>query len=412
MPITEKIRVLIVDDISETRENVRRLLQFDNAVEVVGMARGGQEAINLSQSLKPDVVIMDINMPDMDGITATEAIRRKVPYTQIVILSVQSDPGYMRRAMLAGARDFLTKPPSIDDLTAAIHRAGEMAIEERSKLASSFPTANTPGGSTSTGQAGKPLGKIIMVYSPKGGSGTTTIATNLAIALHSEENHSILIDASLQFGDVAVFLNEQVKNSLLELVPRAEELDPEVVKDVAIHHSASGIDILAAPPRPEMAEKVNADQFGKTLQFLRQMYAYILLDTSSYLTDVVQVSIEAADMIVLITTQDIPAIKNANSFLTLTDASGIKREKILFIMNRYDKRISIAPERVGESLRQPIPIAIPLDDRIVSGSINRGVPFVIDNKAQPTSKAIFQLADLVRERLTNPEGQPEAAGKK
>ncbi len=412
MPITEKIRVLIVDDISETRENVRRLLQFDNAVEVVGMARGGQEAINLSQSLKPDVVIMDINMPDMDGITATEAIRRKVPYTQIVILSVQSDPGYMRRAMLAGARDFLTKPPSIDDLTAAIHRAGEMAIEERSKLASSFPTASTSGGSASTGQAGKPLGKIIMVYSPKGGSGTTTIVTNLAIALHSEENHAILIDASLQFGDVAVFLNEQVKNSLLELVPRAEELDPEVVKDVAIHHSASGIEILAAPPRPEMAEKVNADQFGKMLQYLRQMYAYILLDTSSYLTDVVQVSIEAADMIVLITTQDIPAIKNANSFLTLTDASGIKREKIIFVMNRYDKRISIAPERVGESLRQPIPIAIPLDDRIVSGSINRGVPFVIDNKAQPTSKAIFQLADLVRERLTNPEGQPDAAGKK
>ncbi|GAP17765.1 response regulator [Levilinea saccharolytica] len=412
MPITEKIRVLIVDDISETRENVRRLLQFDNAVEVVGMARGGQEAINLSQSLKPDVVIMDINMPDMDGITATEAIRRKVPYTQIVILSVQSDPGYMRRAMLAGARDFLTKPPSIDDLTAAIHRAGEMAIDERSKLASSFPTASTTGGTSSPGMAGKPLGKIIMAYSPKGGSGTTTIVTNLAIALHSEENHAILIDASLQFGDVAVFLNEQVKNSLLELVPRAEELDPDVVKDVAIHHSASGIDILAAPPRPEMAEKVNADQFGKMLQYLRQMYAYVLLDTSSYLTDVVQVSIEAADLIVLITTQDIPAIKNANSFLTLTDASGIKREKIIFTMNRFDKRISITPERVGESLRQPIPIAIPLDDRIVSGSINRGVPFVIDNKAQPTSKAVFQLADLVRERLTNPEGQPEAAGKK
>jgi len=378
----------------------------------VGMARGGQEAINLSQSLKPDVVIMDINMPDMDGISATEAIRRKVPYTQIVILSVQSDPGYMRRAMLAGARDFLTKPPSIDDLTAAIHRAGEMAIEERSKLSSSFPTASTSGGTSSPGMTGKPLGKIIMVYSPKGGSGTTTIATNLAIALHSEENHAILIDASLQFGDVAVFLNEQVKNSLLELVPRAEELDPDVVKDVAIHHAASGIDILAAPPRPEMAEKVNADQFGKMLQYLRQLYAYVLLDTSSYLTDVVQVSIEAADSIVLITTQDIPAIKNANSFLTLTDASGIKREKILFIMNRFDKRISIAPERVGESLRQPIPIAIPLDDRIVSGSINRGVPFVIDNKAQPTSKAIFQLADLIRERLTNPEGQSETAGKK
>ncbi len=106
MPAQDKIKVLIVDDIADTRENLKRLLQFDQLIEVIGSARSGREAIELSQQLKPDVVIMDINMPDMDGITATEAIRRKVPYAQVVILSVQSDASYMRRAMLAGARDF------------------------------------------------------------------------------------------------------------------------------------------------------------------------------------------------------------------------------------------------------------------------------------------------------------------
>ena len=143
----EKIRVLIVDDVAETRENIRKLLQFETDVEVVGAARTGKEAIELSQELKPDVVLMDINMPDMDGITATEAIRRKITFAQIVILSVQNDPNYMRRAMLAGARDFITKPPTGEELSSAIRRAGAMAHDERKKLLStSIPSI--PGGGT------------------------------------------------------------------------------------------------------------------------------------------------------------------------------------------------------------------------------------------------------------------------
>src|SRR5688572_9862498 len=129
----DKIRVLIVDDIAETRENVRKLLQFESDVEVVGTARTGKEGMQLAGDLDPDVILMDINMPDIDGITATEGIRQKSPHIQVVILSVQGDPNYMRRAMLAGARDFLTKPPMGDELISAIKRAGEMAHSERTK---------------------------------------------------------------------------------------------------------------------------------------------------------------------------------------------------------------------------------------------------------------------------------------
>ena len=88
---SDKIRTLIVDDIVETRENIRKLLQFEADVEVVGAARSGKEGIELSQELDPDVVLMDINMPDIDGITATEMIRQKSPHIQVVILSVQGD---------------------------------------------------------------------------------------------------------------------------------------------------------------------------------------------------------------------------------------------------------------------------------------------------------------------------------
>jgi pilus assembly protein CpaE len=144
MSVQEKIRVLIVDDIAETRENIRRMLQFDNNIEVVGMARTGREAIQLSQQAKPDVIVMDINMPDMDGITATQEIKKKSPFIQVVILSVQSDPSYMRKAMLAGARDFLTKPPMIDELTDAVRRAGVLAQEERREKRAGLPADARP----------------------------------------------------------------------------------------------------------------------------------------------------------------------------------------------------------------------------------------------------------------------------
>ena len=170
----DKIWVLIVDDIQDTRENLRKLLQFEKDVEVIGAARSGREAIDMARDQKPDVVLMDINMPDMDGITATETIRKVNSITQIVILSVQGDPNYMRRAMLAGARDFLTKPPAIEELTGAIRRAGKMARDERNKIGA---RVQLPGNGSS--QSVAPLvseGKIITVYSPKGGVGTTTLA--------------------------------------------------------------------------------------------------------------------------------------------------------------------------------------------------------------------------------------------
>jgi len=400
----DKIRVLIVDDIAETRENIRKLLQFETNIEVVGTAKSGREAIQLSQDMTPDVVLMDINMPDMDGIAATEEIRKKAPSAQVIILSVQGDQNYMRRAMLVGARDFLTKPPMPDELTSAIRRAGAMAREEREKRAQAYIT---PAGSASPLLAGARMthGKIIMVYSPKGGCGCTTLAVNLALALHNDETRAMLVDANMQFGDVAVFMNEQGKNTILDLTPRAEELDPDIVEEVMIRHAASGLHILAGPTRPENAEKVTAAQFTKVLQYLRQLYAYVVIDTCSYLNDITLSVLDVSDVIVLVTTQDIPSIKDGRLFLDLMMTLGIPLDKVAFVMNRYDKRIAITPEKVAENLKQQLVAVIPLDERVVIPSVNRGVPFVLDNKAQPAARGVFALAEALRVKLLRTEGE-------
>ncbi len=403
----DKIRVIIVDDVSETRENVRKLLQFESDVEVIGAARTGKEAVQLSQELNPDVVLMDINMPDMDGIMATEAIRSKQPSVQIVILSVQSDQNYMRRAMLAGARDFLTKPPMGDELISAIRRAGVIAQSERSK---STPVQAAPalGNNVMPHGFAMPKGKIVTVYSPKGGTGCTTIAVNLALTLHNDDTRVALVDGNLQFGDVAVFINEQGKNTIVDLTPRADELDPEIVEEVMLKHAASGLHILAAPNKPENAERVTSTQFSAVLEYLRQMYAYVVVDTASLLTDVTLSAIDVSDLLVLITTQDIPSIKNCRLFLDLSQTLGMERERVLFIMNRYDKRINITPERVAENLKQEVTSVIPLDEATVMKAVNRGVPFVLESKNQPASRGIFSLAEQVRARISAQESAAES----
>lgn len=398
----DKIRVLIVDDVAETRENVKKLLQFESDVEVIGVARTGKEAIQLSQELDPDVVLMDINMPDMDGIAATEAIHSKQQAVQVVILSVQSDQNYMRRAMLAGARDFLTKPPMGDELISAIRRAGEMAKNEKSKAART-QVAPVPGLTSPMAGFGGPRGKIVTIYSPKGGTGCTTLAVNLALVLNDANTKVALVDGNLQFGDVAVFVNEQGKNTVLDLAPRADELDANVVEEVMLKHSASGLNILAAPSRPEYAEKVSSSQFAKTLEFLAQLYKYVIVDTSPTLTDVTLATIDVSDIIILVTTQDIPSIKNSRLFLDLLQNLGIRRDRIMFIMNRFDKKVNITPDRVADNLKQEVTLVIPMDEATAVKAVNRGVPFVLDSKNQPVARGVFALAENVKAKIAAQE---------
>ncbi|MCL5428697.1 MAG: response regulator [Chloroflexi bacterium] len=399
MAQVDKIRVLIVDDVAETRENIRKLLQFDAQVEVVGASRTGTEGVEMAIETQPDVVLMDINMPDMDGISATEAIRKKVPFTQIIILSVQGDSNYMRRAMLAGARDFLTKPIDVDELSAAIRRAGRVASNEKEKLSSTAYAGSSAGRPGSGTLIPGDQGYVVTVFSPKGGTGKTTITTNLAVAIRQQSSAVAAVDGNLQFGDLSFFFNEQGRNSVGDLASRVEELDRDVVSEVMIRHEASSVHILAAPMRPEHADQVSGEQFGSVVRYLSRMYPYVLVDTGSLLNELTLAALDASDLVLLLITQDIPSIKNARLFLDLADGLGISRNQIMLVMNRYDKRRTITAERVKENFKKEIEAIIPLDEKLVVPAMDRGEPFILRNSTSPTAKAIFELGNLVITKL-------------
>ena len=401
----DRIRVLIVDDIPETRENVRKLLAFEADVEVVGVAATGREAVQLARDLQPNIVMMDINMPDMDGITAVEMITRDVPIAQVIMMSVQSEADYLRRSMLAGARDFLTKPFTSEDLVSTIRRVHRMGQTRAATLAAAAPSMTQPQagkGGVAVARPGKE-GALIVVFGPKGGIGTTTLAVNLAVGLHqrAESNRTILVDASLQFGDVGVFLNLPPNRNITDLCATIEDLDPDSIDTSAVAH-ASGIKALLAPPRPEMADLVSPEYLKRILEELRRQFDYVVVDTATIVNDTMLTALDLADRIVLVATPDIPSIKNARLFFEITDALSYPPNKIMLVINKVDRRSGITAQMIEDNIKHQVVGQIPLDEVLVLTAINRGVPFMVDQRAKPIGQAVLQLTERVAAEFRRP----------
>ena len=397
----EKIRVLIVDDIPETRENLRKLLYFENDVEVVGAATSGEEGIQMAKELEPHIVLMDINMPGVDGITAGEAISQEVPAAQVIMMSVQGEADYLRRSMLAGAREFLIKPFSSDELVSSIRRVYELGAAQRARYQAPAP----PVSATARRQPLPPeeLGKIISVFSPKGGTGCSTIATNLAIALQTEtEARVVLVDGSLQFGDVAVLLNLKPVRTIADLVPHMSELDGELIHSVMIPHS-SGIKTLLAPPRPEMADLVVPDHMKRILEELKKTFDFIVVDTWTSLHDLVLTIMDVSDRIVLITTPDIPSIKNTKLFFEVTEALGYPPEKVFLTINKVDRRSSIRAEDIETGIKHPVAATLALDERVATPAANQGAPFVFSAANSAIAQGMVDLAHQLLDTLVEKE---------
>lgn len=405
--MADKIRVLIVDDIPETRENVRKLLQFEPDLEVVAHAATGDEAINMAEQYRPDIVLMDINMPDADGIAASQTITKNVPGTQVIIMSVQSEADYLRRAMLAGARDFLMKPFSGDELVGAIR-----------DVHATRPVASSPvishhisyGDSPDQSRRAFRAGKIVTVFSPKGGNGCTTIAVNIAVTLAEEGHNTLLLDGCLQFGGVDVMLNLRSMTSIIDLIERSGELDQELISSVVITHN-SGLKVLLAPPRPEMAELVSAEDMRALLEQLRHMFDYVILDTSSGLNDVNIAMLDASDRIILVTQQNLPSLKNVSRFFDLSEDLEYEQGKVILVVNHASKKLNITVKDIEETLKWPAAAVIPEEPAAYSAA-DQGRPLVSEVwRRRPGSRALTRFTgQLIRDlgRNEKPEKIAEA----
>ncbi|HID88497.1 MAG TPA: CobQ/CobB/MinD/ParA nucleotide binding domain-containing protein [Anaerolineae bacterium] len=408
----ERIRVLIVDDVAETRENLRKLLSFDPDIEVVAMADTGEEGVQLAKEIRPHVVLMDINLPGMDGITATEQIVREVPTAQVVILSVQGETGYMRRAMAAGARDYLVKPPSGDELVNAIRRAYEIGKVQAARIVPPITAELAVGGHGGPSRRGR----LITVFAPKGGVGCTTVAVNLAVALQERlggEKKVALFDGSLQFGDVGVMLNLQTNRSLADLAGRIEELDADLLTSVLTPHP-TGVKVLLAPPHPEAAESLRTtdgdEGIGRVIRTvvgkMLEQFDYVVADTWSWIDDVSLALLDEATLVLVVLDPLIPAVKSARLFLDLARKLGYPDEKMVLVINAADRRTGLRVDQIERALAPAIG-HIPFDERGGFAAANRGVPLIAEERGSLVARGFAQLAQAVLERMEQMTSEEE-----
>lgn len=378
-----RIRVLIVDDDAEMRENLKKLMTLESDIEVVGAATGGSEGVQMAAELKPDVITMDINMQDMDGLEATRRIISETRRVAIIMLSVQHDMQYFRRAMQVGACDFLTKPPEMDELIGTIRRCYE-GLADVPDVQEPVPTPT---------QRVRGQGHIIAVYGPKGGVGATTIATSLGIGLARRGGTVALIDADMQFGDVGIFLNMRLPNSIADLTAEGDEPDIESLDMVMGNHN-SGARVLLAPRSPELAEYVMSANVKSLVSILKGVYEFVIVDTGTSVDEFLLSVLDVADKLIIVSTPDIPSLKNVSLFYELLDLINFPAEQSWFVLNRLMPGSPINAERVAERLNRSVVGEIHDDPVHALRAVNAGEALV--NQDAGKAPSVKGLVDLVK----------------
>lgn len=219
-PTTKPIKTLLADDHTIVREGLRALLSADTAIQVVGEAHDGREAVEMATSLRPDVVVMDIAMPLLNGLEATRQILAKHPGMKVLILSAHSDDAYIDRVIAVGAAGFLIKQTSAQILATAIHEvmAGHAFYSPQvsKRVREHYQKPDKAGGlmiKKATGMTSRELEVIQLVAE---GQANKQVAAGLGISIKTVEKHRQHLMDKLNIHDTAGLTRYAIAQGIIE----------------------------------------------------------------------------------------------------------------------------------------------------------------------------------------------------
>jgi len=381
----QRIRVLIADDSALQRMHLSQLIAEQPDMEVVGNAASGQDAVRRANDLQPDVVLMDVHMPDMDGIQATWQVSSKVPNGAVIMVTSEERIDFLQKAMSAGATGYVLKPFGNGELLLQSVRDAYQRLQSRNVLLTHAP-APPP--------VGLALGKRIAVVGTKGGVGSTTVAATLALALRRKTQGSVvLFDCDVQLGDAGLHLGVTGEHSILDLLPHVDALDSSMLAQVIQRHP-SGVGILDRPAQPELAETVTGEHVRSILSALARSYDWVVVDTMQFYDERTLGVLDGSDVIVVVLTGHLGALRNARQFLGLAERLGYPRERMCFVLNRANSIGGLTLDDIAGVLGTKQVFRLPSLGAQLTLALNDGRPVATDLFAQAFDPIVEKVREL------------------
>ncbi|MEO7118993.1 MAG: AAA family ATPase [Candidatus Limnocylindrales bacterium] len=365
-----QIRLLVVEDVTQVAQYIRNLLNAQDQVKLLDVLTDGRKVLDQIREVRPDMLMVDALLQGkMNGLQVAEHVRQAGFDLPIIALTVPQKPIKVGPGM--GIVKVLSMPFSGFDFMNALQAA---AAEHRAASPES-------------------MSRIYSVFAAKGGVGKTTIAFNLAVAIAQQGVRTVLVDGSLQFADLRTLLR------VTESAPSLLQLPTDRIAESDLHdvlwRDPSGIDILLAPPRIEMAEMVTARDIEKVLSLLRRVYNVVIIDTPPTVNDNVLAFFDNSDGVIEILTPDFTTLHNARIMGETFAAIGYPADKIRYLMNRSDSTGGMDPKAIVEYLGRAPDFSLVSDGRLVIEANNQGIPFVISDPNAVISQAMMRVASAI-----------------
>ena len=219
----KNLRILIADDHEVVRHGVRSLLQAHQGWEVCGEAADGRDAVAKASALKPDVVVMDIGMPNLNGLDAAREILREVPRAMVLILTIDESEQVMREVLNAGARGFLLKSDAGRELVTAVEALQQHRTYFTSKVAelvlNGYLTGRNPAPVSEVSQDRLTRREREVVQLLAEGKTTKEVAAVLGMSVKTAETHRSNVMRKLNFHSVSQLVLYAVRNKIIQVLP-------------------------------------------------------------------------------------------------------------------------------------------------------------------------------------------------
>ncbi len=385
--------MLAVDDSVTIRETLAMLIEAQPDMELVGAAASGHEAVRRAAELQPDIVLMDIHMPDLDGIQATWLVSSRAPHGAVIMVTSEERIDFLQKAMTAGAQGYVLKPfgngAQLFQTVRDVHGR------------SSARRLQSAGGGPMDAALRPHIGKRIAVLGAKGGVGATTVAVNVALLLSEPKPGTVvLVDADLRAGDATIYLDMTPQYTILDLVPHIDALDARLIDQVMGKYR--GLHVLARPAYPEQSEVLTAEHVRSVLGSLAQMYETVVIDAAMTYDDRMLAVLDLADLYVLIVTPHLGTLRSARHFLHVAKTLGYPDDRMCFVLNRASNLAGLSSDDIANVLGTRNMLQMPTAGPELTQAVNEGRPVILHQPRSPVARALQAVAEQVRTRVADP----------